>query len=197
MKRSPRWLTYSNVISTLCLVLLLGGGTAYAASHLGKGSVGSNQLKKGAVTPAKLSKASKSALTGSRGATGPQGPQGAKGEPGEKGTPGDPGAYATVSQAAPAEFLGTHPGFVATERLKEGVYCLTPSPGVSTMHAIASLEWNTSINSNLLVEPIGSGQQISEGCAAGKLEIRTFELLDGGFVVQTNKASFSVFLPAS
>lgn len=49
----PR-LTYSNVVSTLCLFLLLGGGAAYAAGHLGKNSVGSKQLKKNAVTTAKI-----------------------------------------------------------------------------------------------------------------------------------------------
>lgn len=46
--------TYSNVISTLCLFLLLGGGTAFAASHLGKNSVGAAQLKKTAITAAKV-----------------------------------------------------------------------------------------------------------------------------------------------
>jgi hypothetical protein len=49
-------LTYSNVVSTLCLFLLLGGGAAYAASHLQKNSVGSKQLKKNAVTTAKIKK---------------------------------------------------------------------------------------------------------------------------------------------
>ena len=36
MNRLRGKLTYSNIISTLCLVLLLGGGTAYAASQLEK-----------------------------------------------------------------------------------------------------------------------------------------------------------------
>jgi hypothetical protein len=49
-------LTYSNVVSTLCLFLLLGGGAAYAAAHLGKNSVGAKQLKKNAVTTAKIKK---------------------------------------------------------------------------------------------------------------------------------------------
>ncbi len=48
--------TYANVMSTLCFFLLLGGGAAYAASHLGKNSVGSKQLKKNAVTTAKVKK---------------------------------------------------------------------------------------------------------------------------------------------
>jgi hypothetical protein len=47
-------LTYANVVSTICLFLLLGGGAAYAASHLGKNSVGAKQLKKNAVTTKKI-----------------------------------------------------------------------------------------------------------------------------------------------
>jgi hypothetical protein len=100
MHRLTRKLSYSNVVSTLCLVLLLGGGTAYAASRLGKESVGAHQLKKGAVTPAKLSSASRRALTGPRGesratgaagAAGPQGTRGERGDRGERGEKGDPG----------------------------------------------------------------------------------------------------------
>ena len=34
MKRLRGRLTYSNVIFTLCLILLIGGGTAYAATQL-------------------------------------------------------------------------------------------------------------------------------------------------------------------
>jgi hypothetical protein len=49
-------LTYSNVVCTICLFLLLGGGAALAAGHLGKGSVGKKQLKKNAVTTAKIRK---------------------------------------------------------------------------------------------------------------------------------------------
>jgi hypothetical protein len=47
-------LSYANVVSTLCLFLLLAGGAAYAASHLAKNSVGSKQLKKNSVTTAKI-----------------------------------------------------------------------------------------------------------------------------------------------
>lgn len=48
-----RHLTYANVVSTLCLFLLLGG-VAYAGTQLAKGSVGTNQLKAEAVTKGKL-----------------------------------------------------------------------------------------------------------------------------------------------
>jgi hypothetical protein len=101
MRRVRSNLTYSNVASTLCLVLLLGGGTAYAAGEmLPKVSVGTKQIQKEAVTPSKLSKASKAALTGpagsngATGATGATGPQGPKGDPGEAGTAR---AYARVA----------------------------------------------------------------------------------------------------
>jgi hypothetical protein len=100
MERLRSKLTYSNVISTLCLVLLLGGGTAYAASQLEKESVGTHQLKKEAVTPSKLSKASKATLTGPKGATGPQGP---KGETGLRGNPGTSAALAVEDVSAVSE----------------------------------------------------------------------------------------------
>jgi hypothetical protein len=103
MMRLSRKLTYSNVISTLCLILLLGGGTAYAASQLEKESVGPNQLKKGAVTPAKLSKASKATLTGPKGAPGATGPSGPQGIPGPKGDKGEAGATATALWAVVEE----------------------------------------------------------------------------------------------
>ena len=46
-------LTYSNVVSTFCLFLILGGG-AYAATKLPKNSVGTKQLKNGSVTGKKV-----------------------------------------------------------------------------------------------------------------------------------------------
>jgi hypothetical protein len=80
---------YANVVSTLCLVLLLGGGTAYAATQLlPKNSVGTAQIKQGAITPAKLSPAAKQSVTG---ATGPQGRKGGPGSKGEIGPRGEAG----------------------------------------------------------------------------------------------------------
>ena len=47
-------LTYANVVSSLCLFLLLGGGAAFAATQLPKNSVGPKQLKKNSVGAAKI-----------------------------------------------------------------------------------------------------------------------------------------------
>jgi hypothetical protein len=52
MERLRNKLTYANVISTLCLCLLVGGGTAFAATQLPKNSVGINLSSIGTVPTA-------------------------------------------------------------------------------------------------------------------------------------------------
>lgn len=54
MSSAPRRLTYANVVSTLALVVALGGGGAAVAAGLAKNSVGSPQIKNGQVTAADL-----------------------------------------------------------------------------------------------------------------------------------------------
>jgi hypothetical protein len=67
MKRLGSKLTYSNVISTICLFLLVGGGSAIAASQFGKETIGSRAIKKESIGPAKLTPAAKAALVGPTG----------------------------------------------------------------------------------------------------------------------------------
>jgi hypothetical protein len=54
MRRLRSKLSYANVMVTILAFIVLGGGAAYAASHFGKNSVGSKQLKKNAVTTSKI-----------------------------------------------------------------------------------------------------------------------------------------------
>jgi hypothetical protein len=82
-----RRLTYANVVSTLCLFMLLGG-VAYAGTKLAAHSVGTRQLKNGAVTTRKIAKSARKKLKGARGATGPQGERGLPGLPGLPGSSG-------------------------------------------------------------------------------------------------------------
>jgi len=63
VQRIRKRLTYANVISSLALFLVVAGGSAFAASQLGKNTVGSKQLKKNAVTAAKIKK---EAITGAK-----------------------------------------------------------------------------------------------------------------------------------
>lgn len=108
MQRIRGKLTYSNVMVTVLALLVLGGGSAYAASQmLPRASVGAKQLKKGAVTPAKLSTASKATLTGPKGSTGATGPQGPKGDTGSQGPSGFTRGFEKSAEERPAASLAT------------------------------------------------------------------------------------------
>ncbi len=56
-------LSYANVMSTLAVIVAVGGASAFAATQLAKNSVGSKQLRKNAVTGAKIKK---NAVTGAK-----------------------------------------------------------------------------------------------------------------------------------
>lgn len=75
---------FASAASVLALFVALGGG-AYAALSLPANSVGTKQLKKGAVTLGKISNSARRALRGSAG------PKGDRGDPGLAGPPGPPG----------------------------------------------------------------------------------------------------------
>jgi hypothetical protein len=206
-------LTYANVISTLCLFLVLGG-SAYAATQLRKNSVGSRQIKNGAITGPKIKKASieaikltalaQSTLQGAKGARGPKGATGAKGAKGDTGSrgangstgaTGSSGAYATVLNEATPIFQGTHPGFDAVERVVTGVYCLTPAAGTSITHPLTSTDWLNSVDGSI-AEPIAGGKTAQ--CANGKLEVHTYDFQ--GTPVEatpTDEVSFTVFAPGN
>jgi hypothetical protein len=93
MESVRKRLTFANVVSSLALFLVLAGGTAFAASQLGKETVGTKQLKKEAVSLAKINTAAKNALKGATGATGPAGAKGEKGDKGDKGERGEAGPF--------------------------------------------------------------------------------------------------------
>ncbi|MDQ2629666.1 MAG: hypothetical protein M3Y75_01640 [Actinomycetota bacterium] len=121
MKRLRAHLTYANVVSTLCLFLVLGGGAAVAVSTvLPKNSVGTKQLKKGAVTPVKLSEASKATLTGPEGPRGPEGPPGQEGRRGPEGPQGDPGEVLFPPALPSGQTQKGAYGIASTRANKEG-----------------------------------------------------------------------------
>jgi hypothetical protein len=83
-------LTYANVMATLAMFFVLGGGAYAAGTKLAKNSVGNRELKTNAVTSSKvkdgklLAKDFKAGQlpAGATGATGAQGAKGDKGDPG-------------------------------------------------------------------------------------------------------------------
>jgi hypothetical protein len=99
MKRLRAKCTYANVVSSLCLFLLLGGGAAFAASKLPKNSVGARQIKRGAITPAKLAERTRDALASIAGPEGPRGAAGARGATGPQGPAGPQGAAGATKVA--------------------------------------------------------------------------------------------------
>jgi len=113
-------LTYANVMATVAVFIALGGA-GYAAIKLPKNSVGARQLRKGAVTPLKLSAASKRTLTGSQGPKGATGEAGPRGLEGPKGAPGATNVVVRESVVGPVpaetfyvEYVFCDPGEVAT-----------------------------------------------------------------------------------
>jgi len=137
------------IVALVALFAALGGG-AYAATQLPRNSVGAAQLKKRAVTPAKLSPAAKTALAkrGPKGEAGERGPAGPRGDSGSKGDtgPAGPGAtilnYDAVASASPTpQTIGTVLGDTFSAE------CLIPGAGevqvkMYVLTSDGSLRWD-------------------------------------------------------
>lgn len=91
MKKRFRGRPSPAMIVALAALFVALGGTSYAAFSLPKNSVGSAQIKRGAVTKTKIATGTLAGLHGRKGATGPAGPAGAKGDQGIQGLQGPPG----------------------------------------------------------------------------------------------------------
>lgn len=90
MRRIRERLTYANVVATICLFLLLGGG-AWAAVGAGGSAIHACYSKRtGALRIASRCKRSERAVSWSR--VGPQGPRGQRGANGRNGAGGPKGA---------------------------------------------------------------------------------------------------------
>lgn len=178
--------TYANITSTICLILVVGGGSAFAASQFGKETIGSRALKKEAVTPAKLSQAAKATLTGAVGAKGATGDTGAAGAAGPQGAPGTARAFGetvdnngTLSAARSKNATVRH---AAT-----GIYCITPGGGVDP--ATATLIVSADFDASGTTKTIAQIRSNNFDCKSGELEVRIW---DDGTV---KDAEFSFLIP--
>ena len=106
-------------MSVIALFVALGG-TTYAATSLPKNSVGTTQLKAGAVTKKKISRKTIVALKGNRGSQGPKGDTGAQGIQGVKGDTGARGPSDAYTEASPFAGVAVPPGkYVIIATLEE------------------------------------------------------------------------------
>jgi hypothetical protein len=138
------------VVALIALFVALGGG-AYAALKPPKNSVGSTQLKKGAVTPTKLSPATKKAFSkpGPKGETGARGPEGPRGDAGPKGDAGAPGSGATILSWDEAASATPSPKTIGTALgVTFSAECAIPGVGEAearlfVLPSDGSLRWDT------------------------------------------------------
>jgi hypothetical protein len=175
MKRLRGKLTYANVMVTILAFIVLCGGAAVAAGELGRNTVGTKQLKPGAVTSAKVKDGSLQAKdfrqipsTG-RPVPGPPGP---RGEPGPEGTQGQEGRRGPEGPAGPDGPRGTSDGYQAQGEFEElgsspsTVVGLEVPPG--SYFAIATVEAETENEF-----PGGIRCQLIDG--AGSTEVERFQ----------------------
>jgi hypothetical protein len=125
MKRLRGHLTYANVMVTLLAFVVLCGGVAVAAGQLGRNTVGTPQLKKGAVTSAKVKDGSLQAkdfgktfttpkgMPGPAGPKGDRGPEGPQGQEGRRGLDGLSGPQGATGPAGPEGPSGASNGYQA------------------------------------------------------------------------------------
>jgi hypothetical protein len=145
-------------IALLALFVALGG-TGYAASQLPSNSVGSAQIKRGAVHRSDLHKnavTSKKVKNGSllaadfksgqlpRGPKGDPGVNGTNGTNGRDGAPGTARAYAFVDSVGNLNSAKSK-NIVAVTHPGTGQYCvqLDPSIDASTVEAVATTDYST------------------------------------------------------
>lgn len=178
LQRKPR-LSYANVTSTLALVLALGGGSAYAASHLirgsqiAPGSISARQIKTGSLLGADFKPGQLPA--------GPQGPAGGQGPQGPQGAPGTAVAWGAVTtNAAGNPFFITQSGFPGTvTEPSPGIFCVAPPAGYLQVPLILSAAGNT----DTVPQEISNQQ-----CGGTQYEISASMSLDHG-------AAFNIAVP--
>jgi hypothetical protein len=194
MKRRLRAPSPALVISVIALFVALGG-TTYAATSLPKNSVGTKQLKAGAVTKSKISNNTLIALKGNQGPPGPKGStgqQGVKGDTGSQGVPGTARAYAVVTPVG--AILVSH-NVVSVTSLGSGMYCVelaSSIPHASTI-AVVSPDYAQDGTTNTEFAHV----EFSGPCGTNGMFVRTFQVTQGTASLQVAFANegFSIAVP--
>jgi hypothetical protein len=185
MSRLRRHLSPALVISCLALLAAVGG-TGYAAIKLPPGSVGTKQLKNGAVVAAKVKPRSLLARNFKPGQL-PSGPPGAQGLPGAAGPQGPGGPQGPAgAKGDPATRLF---GSVKNTTNMAGDPDLGPSSGITDVDRVAGqqgafeITFNQDVNNCAVLATPGAtgGEQLRDGIAAAaataprEVTVKTFD----------------------
>jgi hypothetical protein len=188
--RLPRMGRPSPALVLACVALFVAlGGTGYAALQLPANSVGSKQIRNGAVKNSEIAnnavtgrKVRRRSLTASdfRASSLPRGPRGFPGPAGPAGPAGSARAYGYVTAAGAVVAARSKGGATVSHVATSGVYCIS-IPGISSASSVMSvnLDWDESATSP---PPAAAGD--SEGvvevsfapgapCTAGQFEVHT------------------------
>jgi hypothetical protein len=166
----------SLIVATIALMVAVGG-TGYAAFRLPAGSVGTPQLKDGAVTARKVRVHSLLAKdfkpgqlrTGAGSTTGGTGSPGAVGGTGPAGPQGTARAYGLISSAGSLS-TSRSKGITAVSRPAVGIFCITLASSIpaSTTTAVATPDEGDASSTDKAVAHINSS---APDCPAGDLEV--------------------------
>jgi hypothetical protein len=183
-------LTYSNVISTICLFILLGG-VSWAATSLPKNSVGSPQIRNGQVrsqdvrnnslTSADIRESTLRLPQGPRGAKGERGIQGMTGPTGPVGPTGSDGATGPSGATGPTGQAGTTGATgPAAPGLMVGSSGGAQLPGMSYLPAsgVGNYADLTTAESVAPADMVASALTVSKSVAT--LDSRIYQLMDDG-----------------
>jgi len=189
----PR-LTYANVMSTLCFVLLTTGGVAYAAVSLPDNSVRSRHIVNGQVKAVDLNKASVAGAFQRRITTDcRQGAFGTYPELGAVGSVGADGKATCVEAVRGSAFvnqIGASIGTIYARKPSEttGIYCLSVS-GQNPLGIVASAAYRLTggpaiVSTENLPNSVGFA---SPDCEGSEIEVKTFSTsgapMDAAFYV--------------
>jgi hypothetical protein len=182
------------VISIVALLMAMGG-TGYAAFKLPRNSVGTAQIKKNAVTSAKVKNGSlkppdfaRGAFpAGGQGPKGDTGPAGANGANGTNGLNGSAKAYARVSASQDITFSKNVTAVTRPSASPIGNYCVAVAgANPATDVAIVTPDYTndtTSAAGGTLADAEWGGNGVG-GCPAGTFLVRTFQV--DGMVTATD-----------
>jgi hypothetical protein len=200
--RVTRHLSYSNVMATLGVFIALGGAS-YAAVALPANSVSAKQLRKNAVTSAKVKDGSlrrgdlaSGALQGLQGPQGPVGPQGSvgpKGDTGQNGAPGQQGEPGTARAFAFVDPFSCGAGpsgpckiskaknVLGARRLATGDYCVQVAAGIdpATTGSAVGVDFfrsNSPEGNGVAMSDSSSGAGAVGGCLASEFAVETWRV---------------------